>query len=69
MSVVKHLDVFRWKDSHSAAAAPSPAQRIGAVQQVDDVTAQEVEMGGFRRSVVTQCVSQARFLHRDRDRR
>lgn len=65
VSVVQRLDVFWRKDSHSAPTAPPPGQRARAVQQVDDVTTQEVEVGGVRGGVVTEGVGQARFLHKD----
>lgn len=61
VSVVQRLDVVWRKDSDSSMTAPSPAQRTGAVQQVDDVTTQEVEVGGLSWGVVTEGVSQARF--------
>lgn len=64
-SVVQRLHVFRWKDPHSASAATPPAQGARAVQQVDDVTAQEVEVGGVRGGVVAEGVSQPRLLHKD----
>ena len=64
VSVIQRLHVFRRKDSYSAPAAPPPGQRAGAVQQVDDVTTQEVQVGGVRGGVVTEGVSQAWFLHK-----
>lgn len=62
-SVVKRLHARRRKDPHPPSAAPPPAQGAGAVQQVDDVSAEEVQVGGVRRGVVTERVSQAGFLH------
>lgn len=64
-SVVQRLHVFRWKDPHPASAATPPAQGARAVQQVDDITAQEVEVGGVRGGVVAEGVSQPRLLHKD----
>lgn len=58
-SVVERLHVLRREDPHSASAAPPPAQRAGAVQQVDDVAAAEVEVGLLRGHVVAEGVSQA----------
>lgn len=66
VSVVQRLHVFWRKDPYAASTAPSPGQRARAVQQVDDVTTQEVEVGGLRGSVVAEGVSQTRFLHKDR---
>lgn len=63
VSVVKRLDARRRKDPHSTATAPPPAQGARAVQQVDDVPAQEVQVGGVRGGVVTEGVSQVGFLH------
>lgn len=65
-SVVQQLDVFWRKYSYSTSTAPSPGQWARAVQQVDDITAQEVEVGGLRGSIVTEGMSQTRFLHKDR---
>lgn len=62
-SVVKRLDARRRKDPHPTSTAPPPAQGAGAVQQVDDVPAQEVQVGRVRRGVVTEGVSQVGFLH------
>lgn len=62
-SAVKRLDARRRKDPHPASTAAPPAQGAGAVQQVDDVSAQEVQVGGVRGGVVTEGVSQAAFLH------
>lgn len=63
-SVVQRLDIFRWEDAYSASTAPSPGQRVRAVQQINDVAAQEVEVSGLRGGVVTQGMSQAGFLHK-----
>ena len=62
-SLVKRPDARRRKDPHPTPTAPPPAQGARAVQQVDDVTAQEVQMGGVRGGVVAEGVSQAGFLH------
>lgn len=66
VSVVQWPDTFRWKDPDSATAAAPPAQAARAVQKVDDVTAQEVEVSGVRRGVVTEGMSQTRLLPKDR---
>lgn len=66
VSVVKGLDARRWKDPHSTPAAPPPAQGARAVQQVDDVPAQEVQVGGVVGGVVTERMGQAGFLHTGR---
>lgn len=66
-SVVERLHVLRREDPHSASAAPPPAQRAGAVQQVDDVAAAEVEVGLLRGHVVAEGVSQAGPLQGGRD--
>lgn len=63
VSVVKRLDARRREDPHPTSAATPPAQGAWAVQQVDDVSAQEVQVGGVRGGVVTEGVSQAGFLH------
>lgn len=65
-SVVQRLDAFWREDSHSASTAPPPAQRARAVQQVDDVTAAEVQMGILRGRVVAEGVSQTSSLRGDR---
>lgn len=58
-SVEQRLDTLWGEDSHPASAAAPPGQSAGAVQQVDDVTAQEVEPGALRGGVVAEGVSQA----------
>lgn len=63
VSVVKRLDACRREDPHPTSAAPPPAQGARAVQQVDDVPAQEVQVGGVRGGVVTEGLSQPGFLH------
>lgn len=63
VSVVKRLDARRREDPHPTSAATPPAQGAWAVQQVDDVPTQEVQVGGVRGGVVTEGVSQAGFLH------
>lgn len=65
-SVVQRLDAFRWENPYSATTAPSPTTRAWAVQQVDDVTTPEVEVGCLWGSVVTEGVSETSFLHGDR---
>lgn len=59
------LHVFRREDADPAPAAPPPAQGVRTVQEVDDVTSPEVEVGGLRRGVVTEGVSQTRLLYED----
>lgn len=66
-SVVERLHVLRREDPHSASAAPPPAQRAGAVQQVDDVAAAEAEVGLLRGHVVAEGVSQAGPLQGGRE--
>lgn len=61
-SVVKRLDARRRKDPHPTSTASPPAQGARAVQQVDEVPAQEVQVGGVRGGIVTEGVSQAGFL-------
>lgn len=56
------LHVFRREDANPASAAPPPAQGVRTVQEVDDVTSPEVEVGGLRGGVVTEGVSQTRLL-------
>lgn len=69
-SVVERLHVLRREDPHSASAAPPPAQRAGAVQQVDDVAAAEVEVGLLRGRIVAEGMSQTGPLQkRERQRR
>lgn len=65
-SVVQWLDQFWREDSHSASTAPPPGQRAGAVQQVDDVAPQEVEVSGVWGRVVAEGVSQTAFLQKNR---
>ena len=65
-SVVQRLDQFWREDSHSASAAPPPGQRARAVQQVDDVAPQEVEVSGVWGGVVAEGMSQAAFLQKNR---
>lgn len=65
-SVVQRLDIFWWEDAYSASTAPSPGQWSSAVQQINDVTAQEVEVSSLRGGVVTEGMSQTGFLHKDR---
>ncbi|CAB1436269.1 unnamed protein product [Pleuronectes platessa] len=64
-SVVQQLDVLRWKDADSASAASRPGRRAGALQQVNDVATQEVEVPGLTGGVVTEGVSHTRFLDKD----
>lgn len=64
-SVVQRLDVFWGEDAHAASAPSSPGHGTGAVQQIDDVALQKVEVRGLGRGVVTERVSQAAFLHQD----
>lgn len=66
LSVVQRLDVFWWEDPDPASTAPPPAQGARAVQQVDDVSAHEVEVGALRGGVVAEGVSQTRLLHKNR---
>lgn len=66
-SVVERLHVLWWKDPHSASTAPPPAQRAGAVKQVDDVAAAKVEVGLLCGHIVAQGVSQAGPLQGGRD--
>lgn len=66
-SVVERLHVLWWEDSHSASTAPPPAQRAGAVEQVDDVAAAKVEVGFLCGQVVAEGVSQAGPLQGGRD--
>lgn len=66
VSEVQQLDVLRREVAYSASTAPPPGQRTRAVQQVDDVAALEVEVGGLTGGVVTERLSQARFLDEDR---
>lgn len=67
-SVVQWLDQFWREDSHSASTAPPPGQRAGAVQQVDDVAPQEVEVSGVWGRVVAEGVSQTTFLQKKQSR-
>lgn len=66
-SVVERLHVLWWEDPHSASTAPPPAQRAGAVKQVDDVAAAKVEVGLLCGHIVAEGVSQASSLQGGRD--
>lgn len=41
LALVNGLDVFWGEVAHMSLATTSPAQRIGAVEELDDITAQE----------------------------
>lgn len=66
-SVVERLHILWWEDAHSASTAPPPAQRAGAVKQVDDVAAAKVEVGLLCGHVVAEGVSQTGPLRGGRD--
>lgn len=66
-SVIERLHVLRWEDPHSASTAPPPAQRAGAVKQVDNVAAAKVQVGLLCGHVVAEGVSQTGPLHGGRD--
>lgn len=65
--MVERLHVLWREDPHSASTAPPPAQRAGAVEQVDDVAAAEVEVGLLCRHIVAEGVSQTGPLQGGRD--
>lgn len=44
--MVNGLDVLRGEVAHVSMATAPPAQRIGAVNEFDDITTQEAQLGG-----------------------
>lgn len=64
LEVVNRLDVFWWEEAHVSVATSPPAQRIWAVEQLDDVSAVEVQLGGMVRCEVEEGMGVIRTLQR-----
>jgi len=62
--VVNGLDILRGEVAHTSVATALPALGVGAVQQVDEVAAQEWQLGGLLRRKVEQSGRVVRPLQR-----
>ena len=61
-SVVDGLDVLRGKVSNASVATALPAQRIRAVEDIDDITSYEAELGWVLGGEVEKGVCMVRAL-------
>lgn len=66
--MVNGLDVLRREVAHPPVAAAPPAQRIGAVEEVDDVAPEEAQLGGVVGGEVEQSVGVVRALWEEEER-
>lgn len=66
--MVNGLDVFRREEAHVSVATSPPAQRIGGVEQLDDIAAEEAQLGGVVRREVEEGVGVVRTLRGERRR-
>lgn len=64
LAVMNGLDVFRREEAHVSVATSPPAQRVGAVEQLDDVAAEEAQLGGMVRREVVEGVAVMGTLQR-----
>lgn len=62
--MVNRLDVFWREEAHVSVATSPPAQRIRAVEQLDDVAVEEAQLGGMVRCKVEKGVGVMRALQR-----
>lgn len=56
LALVDGLDVLRWEVAHVSVATAPPARGVGAVEEFDDVAAQEAQLGGVVWSEVVESV-------------
>lgn len=56
LALVDGLDVLRREVAHVSVATAPPASGVGAVEEFDDVAAQEAQLGGMVRREVEERV-------------
>lgn len=56
LALVDGLDVLRREVAHVSVATAPPARGVGAVEELDDVAAEEAQLGGMVRSEVVESV-------------
>lgn len=66
MALVNRLDILRREEAHVSMATTPPAQRIGAVNEFDDVTTQEAQLRGVVGGEVEEGVCMVGTLWRKR---
>lgn len=62
--MVNELDVFRREEAHVSVATTPPAQRIRAVEHLDDIAAEEAQLVGMVRREVEEGMGVMRALQR-----